>query len=128
MHLHHDEPALPFATKRVSILLYTSAHLLQAIRPTKDVQDMMGPKMEHDGGDLKDMHGKIRTMVPATEVAMAREAGEAMTSLGPNVCVDKKPKHADADAEDNYFDNVQCVKDNVVQTLEQVRLHTNTVV
>ena len=59
-------------------------------------------------------------VVTTTEIAFAKEAGSKMTLLGPNVCVDKKPKHADADAEDNYFANVQCLQDNVAQTLEQV--------
>jgi len=50
---------------------------------------------------------------------MTKEAGHFVTMLGPNVCVGKKPKHADAAAEDYYFNNIQCMQDNVVAALEQ---------
>jgi len=54
----------------------------------------------------------------ATEIPMSAEAG-SMIHEGENVCVNKKPYHANAAGDDNYFKNTECMKDNVVQVLEQ---------
>jgi len=65
------------------------------------------------------MMSGITEVLREIEVAMTKEAGHFVTMLGPNVCVGKKPKHADAAAEDYYFNNIQCMQDNVVAALEQ---------
>jgi len=41
------------------------------------------------------------------------------TDSSVNPCKGKKPKHADAKAKDYYFSNSDCMKDNIVQVLEQ---------
>ena len=53
-----------------------------------------------------------------TEIAMSSEAGKKVLE-GENVCVGKKPLHANAAGDDNYFKNTECMKDNVIQVLEQ---------
>merc|ERR1711966_128265 len=71
---------------------------------------------------MDDLESDVRAVTPThstTEIAMSAEAGHTISQLGPNVCVGKKPKHADAAAEDNYFSNIQCMQDNVVAVLEQ---------
>ena len=62
-----------------------------------------------------DIVTSVKTMF--TEVAASSEAGSVFE--GDNVCVGKKPLHANAEGDDNYFSNTECMKDNVIQVLEQ---------
>jgi hypothetical protein len=43
----------------------------------------------------------------------------SMTKSGTNPCAGKKPIHGDAAGTDGYFKNVDCLKDGVLQALEQ---------
>jgi len=51
------------------------------------------------------------------EVALSIEAGANLQ--GENICEGKKPVHADAAAEDNYFQNTDCMVEGVIAVLEQ---------
>jgi len=55
----------------------------------------------------------------AAGTVSVREMGGAFFGNGPNPCHARKPVHADAEAEDNYFQNVECLEDGVLQVLEQ---------
>ena len=58
-----------------------------------------------------------QTAVAVAEAALSSEHGSSL--MGTNVCEGKKPLHADANAQDEYFKNVDCFVDTVIQTLEQ---------
>eukprot|EP00873_Tetraselmis_striata_P004282 jgi/Tetstr1/424546/TSEL_015073.t1 len=53
----------------------------------------------------------------AEQIARSTEAGRNFE--GDNICEGKKPVHADPTAEDNYFQNTECMVDGVIQVLEQ---------
>jgi len=74
----------------------------------------------------------VLVAISATTLAVTLDTNDKMTSdtveialsakstiLGNNPCVGKKPIHADAAAEDEYFKNTQCMIDGVLNVLEQ---------
>ena len=49
----------------------------------------------------------------------ASDTQQPFLDSGANPCNGKKPIHSDAAGTNGYFNNVDCVKDNVIQALEQ---------
>jgi len=71
-------------------------------------------------GRIDDVEDGVKALNPViTEIFTDNEQGRNYMTLGENVCVGKKPKHADAAAQDNYFNNVECMVNSTIQTLEQ---------
>jgi len=66
--------------------------------------------------DLK----QLTVKAPAAPKTVAKtEVQKPSVLVGSNVCKGKKPLHSDAEGTNGYFKNVQCMIDNVAQTLEQ---------
>merc|ERR1719231_596147 len=67
-------------------------------------------------------------MVADVKADMKTETIEkaATTEIGANIAVGKKPIHSDAAGTNGYFKNVDCVKDGVIQALEQAGANVTT--